>query len=282
MSRNFLLVDGVLRQDALQWLYGVGEPIEVIPLYSGTRWDGVKELGPILVGLDSHSSLLGEWRSSPSLQRQTSRIQSSSSLNDVADHLSQFITITDNLGSYSLFRFADPLVTSYWLNSYPQSAYQTLLGPIIEWLVPLPPPNWAPSHAVEWQSYRSQPNSSRLEGKLNHLIDDQVKALEQAYRRSFKERLYGWLIEDYPQTLSGLGEQERGQWLEQRLLDAEAWGLVNERSIAIWLERCACWGDNFATRSDSPYQAWLARTPDAQKLPPERRIQALDEDCLAG
>ena len=48
MSRDFLLVDGVLRQDALQWLYGAGDSIDVIPLYNGTRWDGVKELGPIL------------------------------------------------------------------------------------------------------------------------------------------------------------------------------------------------------------------------------------------
>jgi len=282
MSRDFLLVDGVLRQDALQWLYGAGDSIDVIPLYNGTRWDGVKELGPILVGLDSHASLLSEWRSSPSLQRQASKLQSSATLNDVADHLSQFITITDNLGSYSLFRFADALVTAYWLSSYPPSAYQSLLGPISEWLVPLNPPSWAPSQAVEWQSYRPQPNSPRLEGKLNHLADDQVQALEQAYRRSFKERLYDWMVADYPQALTGLGEQERGQWLEQRLLDAEAWGLVNERSIAIWLERCACWGNDFAMRSDSPYQAWLARTPDAQKLAPEQRIQALDEDCLAG
>jgi len=282
MSRNFLLVDGVLRQDALQWLYGAGEPIEVIPLYNGTRWDGVKELGPILVGLDSHSSLLSEWRSCPSLQRQASRLQSSAALNDVANHLGQFLTITDNLGSYSLFRFADPLVTSYWLNSYPPSAYQSLLGPINEWHVPLIPPNWAPSQAVEWQSYRPQSNSPRLEGKLNHLVDDQIQALEQAYRRSFKERLYDWMMEDYPQSLSGLSEQERGQWLEQRVLDAEAWGLVNERSIAIWLERCVCWGNDFVTRPDSPYQAWLTRTPDAQKLTPEQRIHALDEDCLAG
>lgn len=282
MSRDFLLVDGVLRQDALKWLYATGEPIEVIPLYNGTRWDGVKELGPILVGLDDHSSLLSEWQSSRHLQRQASRIQSSASLNDVADHLSHYLTISDDSGSYSLFRFADPLVTSYWLGSYPSSAYRSLLGPLSEWLVPLPPPSWAPSRDVEWQSYRPQPNSPKLGCKLNHLSDDQVQALEQAYRRSFKERLYGWMTEDYPQTLSGLGEQERGHWLEQRLLDAEAWGLVNERSIAIWLERCACWGDDFAIRSDSPYQAWLARTPDAQKLPPERRIQALDENCLAG
>lgn len=282
MSRDFLLVDGVLRQDAMQWLYGAGESIEVIPLYNGTRWDGVKELGPILVGLDSHSSLLGEWQSNPYLQRQASKLQSPATLNDVADHLSQFITITDNLGSYSLFRFADPLVTSYWLSSYSQSAYQSLLGPISEWLIALPPPKWAPSQAVEWQSYRSQPNRARLDGKFNHLADDQVQALEQAYRRSFKERLYGWLIEDYPQTLSRLSEQERGQWLEQRLLNAEAWGLTNERSMAIWLERCACWGDDFATRPNGPYLAWFARTPDAQKLAPDERIQALDEDCLAG
>lgn len=282
MSRNFLLVDGVLRQDALQWLYGAGEPIEVIPLYNGTRWDGVKEFGPILVELDSHSSLLSEWERGPCLQRQASRLQSSASLNDVANHLGQFITITDNLGSYSLFRFADPLVTSYWLNSYPPSAYQSLLGPINEWHVPLIPPNWAPSQAVEWQSYRPQSNSPRVEGKLNHLTDVQIQALEQAYRRSFKERLYGWMMKDYPQSLSGLDEQERGQWLEQRLLDAEAWGLVNEQSIAIWLERCVCWGNDFATRPDSPYHAWLARTPHAQKLAPEQRIQDLDEDCLAG
>lgn len=282
MNRDFLLVDGVLRQDALQWLYSAGESIEVVPLYNGSRWDGVKELGPVLVGLDGHSSLLNEWQHNLPLQRQGSRLQSSAPLNNVADHLSTYITVTDHVGSYSLFRFADPLVTAYWLNSYPSSAYQSLLGPISEWLVPLSPPRWTPSAAVEWQSYRPQPNSPTLEGKLNHLADDQVQALEKAYRRSFKDRLYGWLSEDYPQVLSDLAEQERGQWLEQRLLDAEAWGLVNERSIAIWIERCACWGVDFATRPDSPYHVWLAKMPDAQKLPPERRIQALDEDCLAG
>ncbi|AKN25062.1 hypothetical protein AB691_0140 [Stutzerimonas stutzeri] len=121
-----------------------------------------------------------------------------------------------------------------------------------------------------------------MEGKLNHLADNQVEALERAYRRRFKEKLYGWMSADYPHSLSGLGEQERGQWLEQRLLDAEGWGLVTERSIAIWFERCALWGEDFATRRDSPYQTWLTNTPDAQKLAPERRIQALDEDCLAG
>lgn len=282
MSKDFLLIDGVLRQDALQWLYAVGESIEVIPIYNASRWDAVKELGPILVGLDAHSSLLHELQHSPVLQRQASHIQSSASLNDVADHLSQFITVTDSAGSYSLFRFADPLVASYWLSSYPSSAYQSLLGPISEWLVPLSPPNWAATATTQWHSYRPQPNSPVLESKLNHLADEQVQALEQAYRRSFKERLYDWVSRDYPQTLLCLGEQECGHWMEQRLQDAEAWGLVNERSIAIWIERCACWGNDFVTRADGPYLAWLARTPDAQKLPPELRIQALDEDCLAG
>lgn len=282
MSKDFLLIDGVLRQDALPWLYATGESIEVIPLYNASRWDAVKDLGPILVGLDAHSSLLHELQHSPVLQRQASRIQSAASLNDVADHLSQFITVTDSAGSYSLLRFADPLVASYWLSSYPPSAYQSLLGPITEWLVPLTPPNWAATATTQWQSYRPQPNSPVLESKLNHLADEQVQALEQAYRRSFKERLYDWLSRDYPQVLSGLTEPERGNWLEQRLQDAEAWGLVSERSIAIWVERCACWGGDFVTRLDSPYHAWLARTPDAPTLPPERRIQALDEDCLAG
>lgn len=282
MSKDFLLIDGVLRQDALQWLYATGESIEVIPLYNASRWDAVKDLGPILVGLDAHSSLLHELQHSPVLQRQASQIQSTASLNDVADHLSQFITVTDSAGSYSLLRFADPLVASYWLSSYPPSAYQSVLGPISEWLVPLSPPNWAAAETTQWQSYRPQPDSPVLESNFNHLADEQVQALEQAYRRSFKERLYDWLSRDYPQVLSNYADQERGNWLEQRLLDAEAWGLASERSIAIWVERCACWGSDFVTRIDSPYHAWLTRTPDAQSLPPELRIQALDEACLAG
>ncbi|GGJ82918.1 DUF4123 domain-containing protein [Pseudomonas matsuisoli] len=279
MSGHFLLVDGVQRQDALRWLYSFGEPIEVLPIYVGSRWDALRELGPILVQVEVYSQLLGELQSSREFQKQASQIYSTVSLGDLADHLRHFITVTDDAGSNSLFRFADPLVASHWLDSYPRSAYRDLLGPIGEWHVSVPPPSWAPSASVTRRAYRPETQSPAVLEKLNHLTRAQLDALENAYQQRFKERLYDWLIRDYPEVLTSLSEQERGIWMERRLREAYAWGLVSERCIAIWLERCACWGEDFATRHDSPYRYWLEETPKARSLSPEMRIQALDDDA---
>ncbi|MWV14739.1 DUF4123 domain-containing protein [Pseudomonas sp. L-22-4S-12] len=280
MTNQLLLIDGVLRQDATKWIYQSGEPLEVIPLYLGTRWEELQELGPILVALDAWSPLLGAIQHDNALQSQASLISTQAPSTTVAEHLSQFISITDDLGSQSLLRFADPLVTWHWLASYPEQAYKSLLGPISQWNVAVRPPNWAPSTPWEWRAFRPQPDSPTLAHPLSHMTQSQVEALDQAHRWRFKERLYDWLDHDFPNTLRPLAEDARGRWLEQRIQDAETWGLVSERSIAIWLERCAYWGSDFATRPDSPYQEWLRRKPVAQQLPPELRIQALDDDCL--
>lgn len=279
--RQFLLIDGVLRQNALQWIYQSGDVREVEPIYMGSRWDEAKDLGPILVEPESGAVVLSDIRHNRALQSQASLLTSEAPLHTVAEHLRHFTTVTDNYGSQSLLRFADPLVTWHWLDSYSQQSYGALLGPIATWQVAVQPPSWAPSGAIQWRHYQALPGSTILDGhSLNHLADEQVEALERAYRQRFLERLYDWLAREYPQALAKTSELERGIWLEQRLSEASAWGLINERSIAIWFERCACWGSDFATRVDSPYQDWLRDNPEAQKLPPEMRIQALDDSYL--
>ncbi|MCF5602739.1 DUF4123 domain-containing protein, partial [Pseudomonas syringae] len=35
---NYLLIDGVLRPDAIKQVYQRAEPMEIMPLYLGTRW----------------------------------------------------------------------------------------------------------------------------------------------------------------------------------------------------------------------------------------------------
>lgn len=46
---NYLLIDGLLRPDAVKQLYQYDEPIEIAPLYLGTRWAEIMDLGPVLV-----------------------------------------------------------------------------------------------------------------------------------------------------------------------------------------------------------------------------------------
>ena len=64
-SGNYLLIDGVLCPDALRQLYQRGEPLSIKPLFLGTRWEPLKEQGPILVQAHAPSRLMEEWRTSP-------------------------------------------------------------------------------------------------------------------------------------------------------------------------------------------------------------------------
>ncbi|WP_165669185.1 DUF4123 domain-containing protein [Metapseudomonas otitidis] len=280
MTIDYLLIDGVLKQDALQWLYQSEGHVELYPLYTGTPWDELKALGPILVKLERSSCLLPAFQDSPVLQGQASWVRSRASLKAVARHLAQFITLTDNFGSNSLFRFADPLVTWHWLDSYSPSALTTVLGPVEAWQVAVLPPNWEPARAREWRIYRPDAEGISLPGRLNHLGDIQLQALEDAHRWRFKERIYHWLATTYPERLDATPPEGWGDWMDQRLAAASEWGLFTERSLVIWIERCLHWGDDFARHPDSPYHHWLVRTPHAAGLSPELRIQALDDDCM--
>lgn len=42
---NYLLIDGLLRPDAIKQLYQRSEPLSIKPLYLGTRWAPLKERG---------------------------------------------------------------------------------------------------------------------------------------------------------------------------------------------------------------------------------------------
>lgn len=278
--KHFLLIDGVLRQDALDWLQRSAAPLGIQPLYHGTRWEALQTLGPILAQFEPDGPTMQSLKDSDVLQTQASHIISPSPLIAVARHLRQLVCVTDTLGSTSLLRFADPLVAWHWLNSYSPTELSQLLGPIQEWRIALPLPAWSlPAHP-QWQSFQSTETRPCPDVELSHFSNSQVDALEKAYQWRLKDRLYQMVAADYPNALALLDEQARSEWFEQRLQDAATWGLVSERAYAIWLESCARWGDDFITRPDSPYQVWLRRNPHLQTLPAELRIHALDSADL--
>ncbi|MBZ9784863.1 DUF4123 domain-containing protein [Pseudomonas sp. REP124] len=271
---NYLLIDGVLRPDALARLYQRGEPLEIVPLYLGTRWSELQDLGPILVSLLGPSTLIDEEYQ----QADASLLSSRAPQQVVADHLRRFIAPPDVLGGSGLLRFADPLVAHHWLESYQGTHLDGILGPIEAWHTPEGRHSWEPPPQSAWRSFlRAGPAPDGFNPLLG---EGQLMALNRAGRWRFMERLNLGFQESHPLLLAQIDHDTRAQWFDQRLDEAEAWGLSSESSQAIWIEYSLRWGDGFTQHTDGPYQQWLANNPDALQLAPELRIQRMDDECL--
>ena len=283
MSRpiTYLLFDGVLRHNLLPWLYQQDEAPDILPLYLGTRWAELSDIGPVLVQPGPSSQLLADCQQRAELWTCCSLLTSTQPSQAIMQHLQQFITVTDTLGSHSLLRFADPLVLQYWLASYDQLALGQLLGPIDQWRVAVHQPRWAKTDNVAWQHF-SSPAIRGIEPArpLNHLGEPQIDALEQAYQQRFYERLDSWIEGTYP-AFRASRLAVWGDWLEDQLHAAREWGLTSERSIAIWLTGCIGYGDDLFNADTGPYSAWLAANPAANSSHPDSRIQAFDQACLS-
>ncbi|MDD2058470.1 DUF4123 domain-containing protein [Pseudomonas sp. GD03860] len=280
-SANYLLIDGVLRPDALSALYQRTEVLEIEPLYLKTRWAPLHDLGPILVSIHGSANLVDETLDNATRQADASLLHSDASMSNVADHLRRFIDPPDVLGGNGLLRFADPLVTHHWLDSYQGAHLDAVLGPISTWHVPQSPHAWERSELPVWRSFARQAAQPGWVDSLGRLGEGQLSALDQAARWKLIEQLYRSLEKDHPRHLARVDKGQLNRWFNERLDQAQAWGLGSERSVAIWVEFSLRWGDDFTSRLDAPYQQWLARTPDAHRLATELRIQQMERDGLA-
>ncbi|WP_426237845.1 DUF4123 domain-containing protein [Pseudomonas sp. TWP3-2] len=276
-NANFLLIDGVLRPNAIASLYQLGEPLEIEPLYVGTRWTELNDLGPILVKPQCGSSILQDWQQNHLSHLDSCSLFSRASLSDVADHLRHFICPPDVNGNSGLLRFADPIVTYHWLSSYGSEHLSHILGPIETIWVKTPIHTWQPESASPIESFACPLSKETRDKNFALLGEQQLTALELAYRWQFKERLYAWLETRNRATFSLLNSNQTEWWLEHVLESGTAWGLVSERGLVTWAETCVDWGRDFAERLDSPYQEWLTQNPENGRLAPELRIEALDD-----
>lgn len=276
-NANFFLIDGVLRPDAIPTLYQRGEPLEIVPLYLGTRWSGLRDLGPILVKTQGNSSVLRDWQQNHLAQGDSSPLFSRAALNEVAAHLRHFICPPDLNGNKGLLRFADPLVAHYWLSSYGPAHLSHVLGPIETIWVKTPVHTWQSTVDAAITPFLRPQSREPRDKNFSLLGEQQVAALELAYRWQLKERLYAWLNTRDARTFSLLSSEQTEWWLEHVLDSGNAWGLVSERGLATWAETCVDWGRDFASRPHSPYQEWLSQSPINRHLAPELRIEALDD-----
>lgn len=273
---TYALIDGILRQTAIQELYSRNEPLQTIPLYINTPYKDNYDLGPILVAALDDSTLINEIQQS--WTNSTTIIQSSKYLQVVADHLKQIIMVTDSTGSNSLFRFADPLVTWYWLNSYEQNTLTDIMGPIAQWQVAKPVTHWN-EQKIDWQIFLN-PNTPPLGLTINHLNQPQVDALEEAQKFRFKNRLFDWLKNSKSDFFQGKTPEQIELWMDYNFKEAQAFNLISELSYAIWMELSLDHGVDFASQPKGLYQQWLIDNPKIKGLPNEVKIQNFYDDLI--
>jgi hypothetical protein len=276
-QKHYLLIDGVSWPEAMRDLYRRNEPLKIEPLYSGTRFVALQDVGPILVQINAPSPLAREWAASEELQARSSSLCSRSSMQDVSAHLRRFIQPSYRNGSTSLLRFCAPLVLHQWLSSYSATERDQVLGPIERVQVKTPTLIWASPATPSVTRFDRQEPPAVWQDHFGLLGEAQLDALAQVDRWTFEERLYAWLLECNPQTFSGFDSEQISQWFTQVLDSGQAWGLSTERGLKTWAVICADWGVDFVSRPDSPYQNWLKAEPLHYHLAAELRIAALGQ-----
>lgn len=273
---NYLLIDGVLRPDAIKQLYQRSEPLSIKPLYVGTRWAALKERGPILVGAESPCQLIHDWRTSPAQHLDACALYSQAPTQTVADHLRQFLSPPDHLGQCSLLRFADPVVLHYWLSSYSPEHLTQVLGPVEQIWVRQPVHSWHPLPQTPFTSFVRYGPVHAWEARFSLLGEPQIEAFEQAYWWVFKERLHRWLTSLKAEAFEDKTGTQIDNWMEHAIESGRRWGLVSEYAFATWAELCLLWGLDFTDLEDGPYQRWKSTHPEQARLAPELRLEALD------
>lgn len=268
---RYAVVDGVMRQTAIKDAYKIKGAIQVIPLYMNTRFQENYDLGPLLIATsDNDSSYLvntitQQWSDSASI------IHSNESPLVIAEHLKQFITVTDDSGSNALLRFADPLITWYWLQSYQQSALPDIMGAITQWQIPMPHADWD-QQPRQWLTIEN-PKTERLKFQVNYLSSEQVTALDQAAKFRFKNKLYHSLKVKPNSPFQQNTATQIGQWLDEILTSAQTNYLTTERSIAIWADLVMDHGVDFLNQPAGDYQRWLAKNKQYAPLPIDIKVE---------
>ncbi|QNI02746.1 DUF4123 domain-containing protein [Halomonas sp. SH5A2] len=274
------LVDGIRYPNALQRLYSRNDVDEIEPLYLMTRWSSLAEQGPILVRLKSNGLAEEAYANDARLYRSLSLLSSPASTGDLSSHLVQFVTFKGEEGQEQLLRFGDPLVTRHWLGSYGNALPAALMGPIDTWWVADWAPDWAEPRPIIWQAFRSQVSSETTTtvsaDAFPPMGRDQLTALEAVIRWQLKERLTDYFNEHAAEAWQTLPTGGHGQWLDDRLNDAIAWGANTERQMAIWVALSLFWGNDFMTANDGLYARWARHSPNKTRLSRQDQLNALD------
>lgn len=219
---SYLLLDG-LRLNVPVLTYTLDEHPRIEPLFRGTRHASVIQASPWLVKPSTAGRLLSERRA---WQQYGLVLNSSATIQELADHLRSLISISMPTGQLAYCRFYDPGWAIRLYNSMSRAEFSTWSGPIQRWLV---------CSEGDWYRYDNLDqacNRSAGEEGWYRLRQEQLEQWQQQEYRSFLTRAAEYLgcTEGQPDYCQ---QYER---IDQLTRQAQGYGLTMEHQILHYLE----------------------------------------------
>lgn len=222
---NYLLIDGIALPEAEKQLYQACELPEHQNLYSGTVYDGVSDLAPVLVRITSEHPLVQRLVKEEFSQAWGYLLSSTLDLPTLANWFRRFITVRHPVGVELFLRFAEPAVASVLFGDagpfrragFP--ADEVLLPDSLEW---------------NWRHIQLPGVSDQVPDESLTLSESEVDALARADQRNFLNNMVLHLDEFFPEWASGASRKEQIATLS-RLLDlARRKNYLSERALSQW------------------------------------------------
>ncbi|AAO57317.1 MULTISPECIES: DUF4123 domain-containing protein [Pseudomonas] len=267
MSRVYLLLDAALINDLAQRLLHMKEFARCQPLYVNTAYETLADCGPMLVEVTSNIPLQEmfkqQWRDDSGIW-----LESAAKESELIEHLRSLVHVQLDSGVTVLFRYYDPRITRLWLASLENHELDSMLGPID--LIRLPLRDGSDlsicRHGPEQRAARYSDKPWLTLGSR------QLDTLCQAQQERFDRHLLDHCQRFFPETLEGLGPDERHQWAKACRKSAARHGYSTDSQVTRWVALFACLGANFPHGdTHAPYQVILEK----RFMSPEERLDEL-------
>ncbi|MCL1486992.1 MAG: DUF4123 domain-containing protein [Marinobacter sp.] len=227
---NYFLIDGVRLKGAESTLYELCDTPRYVNLFAGTDWADIKDVSPLLVQVDASDPLIRAFLKTGFDAEWGFLLQSTATLDEIANHWRRFITVQHPLGHEVMLRFSDPavarvLLTNGWTG--PESGFW---GPVSAALLP-------DELDQCWHCIQA-PGGRRAAGEriqsdraLNDHIVDQLTAADH---RQTLRTLMQHLKQYFPQRLALLPRSDTVRSLDQLISKAIDSGFTSESALTHW------------------------------------------------
>lgn len=236
---HYLLVDGVRLTDAESTLYKLCDTPRYSNLFAGTEWADMKEVSPLLVKVDALDPLTRAFLETGFDAEWGFLLQSTATLDEIADHWRRFIIVQHPLGHEVMLRFSNPAVARVLLMNWWMGPGNGFWGPISAAL--LPDELGQCWHCIQAPiGHRTGDERLTVDGALNDRLVDQLAATDH---RQTLRTLMQHLKQYFPQRLALMHRGDTARSLDQLISKAIENGFTSESALAHWTTVFGCHGD---------------------------------------
>lgn len=255
------------------------QELEHRSLYRGTGFERFFEVSPILVSVNSFSKSLKRLFNETWGTGSCIWIACPAGFDDVASHLSQFITVEHECGIEVVFRFFDPTILFHFLRASTEREVDFFLGPIRAIFLELDG-----SAVVEFSrredssegSHRGASNGE--EASLFRMQGRHMRSFRGLMRTKFEEYATSRVVGLLASSGQAVEAQSVTPLVSAGIYDAKKFGLSTRRHIVMYLECVALAGKDFLVNPTGPIATAIGdETSDAAG-----KIEAAHEVIVRG